>query len=53
MTLGGLLVLVSFPAALIYGVMGIVRDAKKLPAVISTVLTCGSLVLYFLIGLCK
>ena len=53
MTLGGLLVLVSFPAALIYGITGIVRDKKKLLAVASTVLTGGSLILYFLIGLCS
>ncbi len=52
MTLGGLLALVSFPAALIYGITGIVRDKNKLLAAVSTVLTGGSLILFFIIGLC-
>jgi hypothetical protein len=42
-----LLVIISFPAALIFGVIGIIYDSKKMLAIIST-LIAGGLILFWI-----
>ena len=44
--LGGLLVLLSFPAALVLGIVGIVLDNGKLLAIITTIVAAGCVFFY-------
>ena len=46
MVLGGLLVIVGIPAALVLGIIGVVADKKKLLAVATTVISAILVIFY-------
>ena len=48
MALGGLLLTVIFPASLILGIVGLVRDDGKWPAILATILA-GAIVFFFFV----